>query len=111
MSSRVIPDRGPLPYFHGRKEIRQTFKEYLAHYKKERTGTTFLIQGAPGAGKTALLDKMSSKANKKGWKVAKIRIKDLYSPMSMAQSLGKSYTIDKEYSAKIGITFFEGGAC
>jgi len=109
MSSLVIPDRGLLPYFRGRKEILQTFKDYLEHYKKEKSGTTFLIQGAPGAGKTALLDKISSKASKKDWAVAKIRIKDLYSPISMAQSLGKSYTIAKEYSAKVGIQFFEGG--
>jgi len=102
-------DRGPTPYFHGREDVLRNLAPVMERARLSRTGTTFLIQGAPGAGKTALLDKISSEANEQGWKVAKIRIKDLHSPVSMAQSLGQSYTIDAEYSAKIGIKFFEGG--
>ena len=48
-------DRGPAKYFHGRREILSSFHELLLHANQNRGGTTFLIQGAPGAGKTALL--------------------------------------------------------
>jgi len=105
----VIPDRGPLPYFRGRKEILKTFTDYLDHYKKEGTGTTFLIQGAPGAGKTALLDVLSSRAKENHWDVAEIKVKDLHNPVSMAQSLGESYVIDKQYEASVGIHGLGGG--
>ncbi len=110
MGSVVIPDRGPTPYFHGRTEIIDTFNRYINHYKsKQKGGTTFLIQGAPGAGKTALLDVLSSRAEEKKWEVSKISIEDLYTPASMAQSLGRSYTVDHEQAAKIGVKFIEGG--
>ncbi len=110
MGSVVIPDRGPAPYFHGRTEIIDTFNRYINHYKsKQKGGTTFLIQGAPGAGKTALLDVLSKRAEEEKWRVAKISIKDLYTPAALAQSLGKSYTVDHEQAAKVGVKFVEGG--
>ncbi|MCY4232260.1 MAG: ATP-binding protein [Bacteroidetes bacterium] len=109
MSSYFISDRGPAKYFHGRTEIIDTFKSTLKLYRKENEGTTFLIQGAPGAGKTTLLDVLSTHAKSKKWKVAKISIEDLYTPASMAQSLGRSYTIDKEYALEAGIKYLKGG--
>ncbi len=110
MGSVVIPDRGPTPYFHGRTEIIDTFNRYINHYKsKQKGGTTFLIQGAPGAGKTALLDVLSAEARPQNWKVVSIKIKDLYDPISMAQSLGESYVMDKQYVANVGIHGFGGG--
>ncbi len=110
MGSVVIPDRGPTPYFHGRTEIIDTFNRYINHYGNEQKGgTTFLIQGAPGAGKTALLDVLSSRAEEQKWEVSKISTEDLYTPASMAQSLGKSYTVDHEQAAKVGVKFIEGG--
>ena len=48
-------DRGPAKYFHGRKQILNDFNELIARANLTDSGTTFLIQGAPGAGKTALL--------------------------------------------------------
>ena len=102
-------DRGPAKYFHGRKQIIDTFNGALRFYRANKRGTTFLIQGAPGAGKTALLDVLSNQAKPKGWAVADISVEDLYTPASMAQSLGKSYTIDSEYALKGGIKFIEGG--
>ena len=102
-------DRGPAKYFHGRKQIIDTFNSTLRFYRANKRGTIFLIQGAPGAGKTALLDVLSNQAKPKGWAVADISVEDLYTPASMAQSLGKSYTIDSEYALKEGIKFIEGG--
>jgi len=46
-------DRGPAKYFHGRKQIIHTFNGALRFYRANKRGTTFLIQGAQGAGKTA----------------------------------------------------------
>jgi len=102
-------DRGPAKYFHGRKQIIHIFNGALKFYCANKRGTTFLIQGAPGAGKTALLDMLSHLAKPKGWEVADISVEDLYTPASMAQSLGESYTIDSEYALKGGIKFIEGG--
>ncbi|MCY4000327.1 MAG: ATP-binding protein [Bacteroidetes bacterium] len=102
-------DRGPAKYFHGRKQIIHTFNSALRFYRTNKRGTTFLIQGAPGAGKTALLDVLSNQAKPKGWEAAMINGKDLYDPISMAQSLGESYLIDKEYALNVGIKFLGGG--
>ncbi len=109
MSSDFIEDRGPAEYFHGRQEIIDTFTSALERYLGKKRGTTFLIQGAPGAGKTALLDKLSVEARAKNWDVAIIKMKDLYDPISMAQSLGESYVMDKQYAANVGIHGFGGG--
>ncbi len=109
MSPSLLKDRGPAQYFHGRKEIIDSFANTLELYRSEKGGTTYLIQGAPGAGKTALLDVLSNNAKSCGWAVAKIGIKNLFSPAPMAQTLGKSYTIDSEYALKGGIKFLEGG--
>ena len=109
MSSEFILDRGPAEYFHGRKEIIDTFNSALEVLRKKNKGTTFLIQGAPGAGKTALLDVLSRQAKSNGWEVADIAIKNLYSPVSMAQSLGEAYVLNSEAALKAGIKFIEGG--
>ncbi|MCY4224649.1 MAG: ATP-binding protein [Bacteroidetes bacterium] len=109
MEYDFILDRGPSPFFHGREEIIDTFSSGLKFSRDTKKGTTFLIQGAPGAGKTALLDVLSNQAKPKGWEVALINGKDLYDPVSMAQSLGKSYTIDSEYALNVGIKFLGGG--
>ena len=108
MSSDFILDRGPAEYFHGRKAIIDTFNSALEVFRKKNKGTTFLIQGAPGAGKTALLDVLSTQAKSNGWEVADIAIEDLYNPASMAQSLGEAYLINSEIALKAGITFIEG---
>ena len=102
-------DRGPAAFFHGRESIRSRFDTVLSESTALNAGTTFLIQGAPGAGKTALLDVLSHQAEPKGWTVVKIGLQDLYTPASMAQSLGTTYTIDKEYALQVGVQFLGGG--
>ncbi len=81
-------DRGPSPYFHGRKAIRRDFVELLKRSKDTDTGTTFLIQGAPGAGKTALLHELNTIASGSRWEVVYINVQDLYNPAHLAQPLG-----------------------
>ncbi len=108
--SNIVSDRGPTPYFHGRAQILYDFKDLVRRAKDTVEGrTTFLIQGAPGAGKTALLDVLSADARAQSWNVASIKIKDLYDPISMAQSLGESYVTDKQYAANVGIHGLGGG--
>jgi len=93
MKYKHIPDRGPADHSHGRKTIIENLMSALEHHRDKNDGTTFLIQGPPGAGKTALLHKLSKLAEAKGWKIAKIKSIDFYTPVSMAQLLGMSYAI------------------
>ena len=94
--SGFIPDRGPARYFHGRKKIRSDFKELLQYASQKVWGTTFLIQGAPGVGKTALLEEMASDALEIQWDVVDINLDDLYNPVHMAQTIGESYVARKQ---------------
>ncbi|MCY4001373.1 MAG: ATP-binding protein [Bacteroidetes bacterium] len=64
-------DRGPTPHFHGRVHILDEFSILLERAMRTHMGTTFIIQGAPGAGKTALLHKMGGDAPKP-WQVVRI---------------------------------------
>ncbi len=59
-----------------------------------------LIQGAPGVGKTALLEEMAIDAMEKRWSVFKINYDDLHNPVQMAQTLGKPYVARKQASIK-----------
>ncbi|MCY3999506.1 MAG: ATP-binding protein [Bacteroidetes bacterium] len=89
MSSDFILDRGSAEYFHGRKEIIDTFNSALKVFRKKKNGTTFMIQGAPGAGKTALLDVLSKHAKKRGWKTAHIYPNVLWNPHELLPLLRK----------------------
>ncbi len=82
-------DRGPSPYFHGRKAIRRDFAELLKRSKDTNTGTTFLIQGASGAGKTALLYECQKYALEAGWNVALISPTALWDTNELLNALGK----------------------
>ena len=81
-------DRGPARYFHGRVQIRSSFEGLLNEACMGLGGTTFLIQGAPGAGKSALLDVLSKQAQGSKWHTVSIYAQALYDPVFMAQQLG-----------------------
>jgi len=100
-------DRGRAEFFHGREAIRDRFQSLLNDARQLKQGTTFLIQGAPGAGKSALMHQMCEESE--GWKVARIGSQELWSPVAMAQALGKSYTLNKDVAGTVGIKFFELG--
>ena len=82
-------DRGPAKYFHGRVQIRSSFDRLLNKACMGLGGTTFLIQGAPGAGKSALLDVLSKQAQASKWHTVNIDAQALHDPVVMAQQLGK----------------------
>ncbi len=85
-------DRGPAKYFHGRKEILRDFRELLECSVQEKSGTIFLIQGAPGAGKSALLHECGELARGTGWEVAKLRYSasSFWDPVMMSEDMGDS---------------------
>ncbi|MCY4225212.1 MAG: hypothetical protein OXF06_10300 [Bacteroidetes bacterium] len=81
-------DRGSTPYFHGRNNIFNQFRILLGHSLKTNTGTTFIIQGAPGSGKTALLDKIAKDAIQP-WHVAHIDPDALWDTNWLMHALGR----------------------
>ncbi len=93
---RAARDRGHSPYFHGRRVIRSDFANLLERSIATNTGTTFLIQGALGVGKTALLYELDKVASKSLWDVVYINLEDLYNPAHMAQTFGEYYVARKQ---------------
>ena len=81
-------DRGRAKYFHGREKILADFRDALWRAKHRDGGTTFLIQGAPGAGKTALLYKCKQLAEKRKWKVAQISSLAFWNHTELRSCLG-----------------------
>jgi len=100
----IVSDRGFAKYFHGREEIIKDFNNVLGDFATSNKGTTFLIQGAPGVGKTALLFKFREIAKKKGWKVVNIKANALWNRESLNKYIGveKPIQLDKT-SAKAGM--------
>jgi len=94
-------DRGHVRYFHGRKEILTNFSGELcsAIAKDSReNGTVFLVQGSPGAGKTALLNQFIDMARAGGdavggkkWRILEIGKTALYDPASLMNDAGEIY--------------------
>ncbi|MCY4232738.1 MAG: ATP-binding protein [Bacteroidetes bacterium] len=82
-------DRGPSPFFHGREEIIDNFNIVLDDYKALKDGTTFMIQGSPGVGKTALIDVLAREASNQGWKSVHIGTNTLWKPDDLLHRLGK----------------------
>ncbi len=65
-------ERGEARYFHGRTKILDDFKKLLGRAKEGNSGTSFLIQAAPGAGKTVLLAECGRIAGGRGYAVAEV---------------------------------------
>ncbi len=82
-------DRGPSRYFHGRIRSQRNFKELLHRATQAGNGTTFLIQGPPGVGKTALVYECKRHALEGGWDVASVNPPTLWDPNEMLYALGR----------------------
>ncbi len=85
---RKSTDRGPTPFFHGRKPILDSFEKRLVDDKEKKEGTIFIVQGPPGIGKSALLDECRKKAKNKKWEVRKLVVPALWDQDAMAECLG-----------------------
>ena len=96
-------DRGRAKYFHGREKILADFRDALWRAKHRDGGTTFLIQGAPGAGKTALLYKCGEVVKGLGWKTVDVNPRALWDSDELLHSLslGKRPAVT-EASAGVG---------
>ncbi len=101
-------DRGPAKYFHGRKQILRDFSELVERATQADSGTTFLIQGPPGAGKTALLAKCEELARGRGWKTVDIAPPALWNHNELQQSLKPRRNFKVE-GGSAGIRFFSFG--
>lgn len=92
-SDRIPPerpfasDRGVAKYFHGRKNILQKFTDQMREAKRTGGGTIFLVQAAPGAGKTALLAECRRIAELAKWETAEINSSDLWDTNTLLESL------------------------
>ena len=91
-----VDDRGPAKFFHGREDVLGAVAHKRARARATGGGTTFLIQGAPGAGKTALLHRCAAEAATDGWLVARLEYQALYKPVVLAQNVGEPYVPREE---------------
>ncbi len=84
-------DRGATPYFHGRLDILTDFRKILSYVQASRKGTIYLIYGAPGSGKSALLDECKKIAINEDWVSVYIGVGALWDPEKMLNSLGHDH--------------------
>ena len=76
--------------------------------KKNEVGTIFLIQGAPGAGKTALLAECERLAEKSKWETAAIPSAALWDPTKLQRALESKRNFKFE-GGSAGVNFFGVG--
>ena len=86
----VALDRGPAKYFHGRKKVLNDFCSVLQYASNNSWGTCFLVQGAPGAGKSALLHECGLHARAQGWVVADIGTGVLWNSYDLLYALARA---------------------
>ena len=89
LADQSISDRGRAKHFHGRESILRDFRKLCGRVTADKHGTSFLIEGAPGVGKTALLDECADRARQSGWLVpGKIPIAALHDTDEMRRVIG-----------------------
>jgi len=80
------------------------FNEFLRYASEKTWGTIFLIQGAPGAGKSALLYECEKLAGSSGWKTSRIHVPALWDLDELRQSLDSRRKLNVEGgAAKVAI--------
>ena len=93
-------DRGKARFsFVGRERVRKEFAKFLAEARDAKTGSTFLVQGPPGVGKTALWHQLAAEAKEKGWAWARISTGNLHAAPELAEAVGKTATTGKSVTA------------
>ena len=101
-------DRGPATFFHGREQEITAFQKVKVDACASNGGTIFLIQDAPGAGKSALLHECARRAAEDGWRVAEITNDALYDPVALADAVDVPYatksTVHREAGWRVGLS-------
>ena len=105
-------DRGPTPFFHGREREISSFDTVLDDARAKVGGSIFMVQGAPGAGKTALLHECAKRAAARQWHVVEIAPSALHDPKELADCLAQPYVAktvrQSQGSASIGVAILGG---
>ncbi len=96
-------DRGPTPHFRGRTSVLKNFRTFRKRAMRGKEGTTFIIHGAPGAGKTALLDQCEKRAEKDDWNSVKLYPTALWNPGDLLHCLGKDRTQITGLKGEVGV--------
>ena len=104
-----VNDRGKARYFHGRSRVFGSLQRLTRRAVEHKSGTIFLIQGAPRAGKTALLHELAERAKKDQWLVIEIDPAALGDPFRMAECLGKKVRSHVRRFLEAGIPGFKAG--
>ena len=87
----LVDVRSPAKHFHGREKERATWRALLRNAMAGEAGSTFIIQGPPGAGKTALMTEMYKEAASGEWNVVQIEPSMLHVPLGLADRMGLEY--------------------
>ncbi len=95
-------ERGPAKYFHGREKELKLFNRLLSTTIDRQMGSSFLIQGPPGVGKSALLEEHIQQAQKKQWEVIELSNECLFNPKELFAKLTKK-TKPKEFKKSFGL--------
>ena len=104
-----VADRGPTKYFHGRVRILANFDKLVKDSMEPGGGSTFLIQGAPGVGKTALLYECEKLAKESDWRIAKIKPTALWTPNELRRSLRQKVRSKLPKKVQIGLQLGQAG--
>ncbi len=96
-------ERGPAKYFHGRHHELNHFKGLLHETVQKGIGSSILIQGPPGVGKSALIHEYRKIAQNNHWHVIRLTNRSLYDAQELfrritqnknAQDIQTTYGID-----------------
>ena len=109
-----LKDRGEAKYFHGRTGILDSFQRRLKWAEQDpKEGTTFLIQAAPGAGKSALLHECARLAAIGGFAVAEVDPHKILDPEVLHESIDTSWIRWRRWlthgSASVDVGVFKAG--
>ncbi|MCY4162342.1 MAG: AAA family ATPase [Flavobacteriaceae bacterium] len=93
----ALIDRGRAKHFHGREEEIQLVQKMLYQSKEEGKGISFLIQGPPGVGKTALLWELRRIGKELNWDIRKMNFEALWNPNELYRVLIRDHKYKKNF--------------
>ena len=98
-------DRGKAKFFHGRVEEKKSFIGLMKETSHTEKGISFLVQGSPDVGKTALIEELKKIAIVEKWRVCDISIECLWDNDVFYEWLSKNNSYGS-WNAWLGLDFF-----